>query len=53
MFGFHLDGGLVGLDLEQHIALGDLVAFGAVPCCDAAFFHVLVETRHRDLIGHA
>src|SRR5690606_34511301 len=49
--GLVLHDGLVGLDLDQHVAGGDLVADLLDPGADDAFLHGVGEARHVDL-GH-
>src|SRR4051794_10027596 len=44
--------GLVGLDLHELVAAGDLVALGLEPLEDRALFHRVGEARHDD-VGHA
>ena len=44
--------GLVGLDLDELVAAGDLVALGLEPLEDRALLHRVGEARHDD-VGHA
>ena len=44
--------GLVGLDLDQLVAAGDLVPVGLEPLQDRALLHRVGQAGHRD-IGHA
>ena len=43
---------LVGVDLEQRLALRDRVAFLLEPLRDRSGFHALAEPRQLDLAGH-
>ena len=47
-----LDDRLVGLDLEQHLALLDLLAFLLLPRDELARFLRHLERRHHDADGH-
>ncbi len=51
-FGFDLDRRLVGFDLEKNIALADKIPFGFEPGGNAAFLHILIQTRHGHFVGH-
>ena len=48
----HLDGRLVGLDLDQQVVLGDLLADGDQPADDLALGDPLAEVGHAELVGH-
>src|SRR5680860_410820 len=48
----HLHGRLVGLDLGDHVAASDAVAFLDVPFDELALLHGGRELRHEDLRGH-
>src|SRR5207244_8931930 len=46
--GLHLDVGLVALDLDQWLALFDLLAFFLQPAQDLAGFHRIRQPAHLD-----
>ena len=48
----HLDGRLVGLDLDQQVVLGHLLAGGHEPADDLALGHPLAQVGHAELVGH-
>ena len=50
--GLHFERHLVGLDLEEIVALLDLVADGLEPGEDLAFRDGLAELRHDDDLAH-
>src|SRR5207248_3873020 len=50
--GLHLDVGLVALDLDQWLALFDLLAFFLQPAQDLAGFHRVRQAGHLD-VGHS
>jgi hypothetical protein len=47
-----LHDGLVGLDLGQHVARSDLLAFLFLPLDEATLFHCGRECLHHDLSRH-
>ena len=47
-----LDGRLVGLDLDERLVLGDLVALGDEPAGDLAFGQALAEVGKLELVRH-
>ena len=51
---FGLDGNdrLVGLDLDERLAVGDRVAFGHEPFQDRAFLHRIRQPGHDYFAGH-
>ena len=48
----NLDGGLVGLDLDQRLVLRDLLALLYEPAGDLALGKTLTEIRELELVGH-
>src|SRR3954464_12393800 len=47
-----LDGGLVGLDLDERLVLRHLVALGHEPACDLALGQPLAEVGQLELVRH-
>ena len=47
-----LDGRLVGLDLDERVVLGDLLALGDEPAGDLALGQPFAEIRQLELVGH-
>src|SRR5438105_2279713 len=47
-----LDGRLVGLDLDERVVLGDLLALGDEPARDLALGQTLPEVGELELVGH-
>lgn len=50
--GFHFHGRLVGLDLGNHVAGGDLVAFLFKPLGKRAFLHGRGKGGHKNFYRH-
>ena len=48
--GFHLDDGLISLDLCEFVATSHFIAFALQPLDNGAFGHVGTHRWHRDFV---